>query len=192
MTGSEVEVFESLTYNKLCLRERYHHIGHVGNSDNMQANTSPQKEKRYQRSRSTIELCQGNIVHQDVDAIVNAANSTLSGGDGVDGAIHQAAGPELLAECRTLGACPTGEARITKGYLLPATHVIHAVGPVYRARSQDADLFASAYQNSLLLASQRLLFLRLILAPTAIRLIRHYRLRYKPLLPILTNTKIVC
>jgi O-acetyl-ADP-ribose deacetylase len=87
---------------------------------------------RYNVNQSTVELIQGDIVGQDVDAIVNAANSALSGGGGVDGAIHRAAGSELLAECRTLGRCPTGEARITKGYRLKARHVIHAVGPVYQ------------------------------------------------------------
>ena len=119
----------------------------------MQANSSP-KEEKYQRNQSIIALCQGNIVDQDVDVIVNAANSALSGGGGVDGAIHRAAGPGLLAACRMLGACPTGEARITEGYRLRASHVIHAVGPVYRGRIQDADLLASAYRSSLLLATQ--------------------------------------
>ena len=109
---------------------------------------------RFKVNQSIIELVEGNIVDQDVDAIVNAANSALSGGGGVDGAIHRAAGPELLAECRTLGRCPTGEARITKGYRLKARHVIHAVGPVYQRRPQDADLLASAYRSSLELASQ--------------------------------------
>ncbi|HET8626584.1 MAG TPA: O-acetyl-ADP-ribose deacetylase [Thermomicrobiales bacterium] len=104
--------------------------------------------------RAAVELVQGNIVEQDVDAIVNAANSALSGGGGVDGAIHRAAGPELLAECRTLGRCPTGEARITKGYRLQARHVIHAVGPVYRGQPRDAELLAGAYRASLALASQ--------------------------------------
>ncbi|HEX5501059.1 MAG TPA: O-acetyl-ADP-ribose deacetylase [Thermomicrobiales bacterium] len=104
--------------------------------------------------RAVSELVRGNIVEQDVDAIVNAANSALSGGGGVDGAIHRAAGPELLAECRTLGRCPTGEARITKGYRLSARHVIHAVGPVYRGCSDDAELLAGAYRSSLALASR--------------------------------------
>jgi O-acetyl-ADP-ribose deacetylase len=109
---------------------------------------------RFKVSQSTVELIQGNIVDQDVDAIVNAANSTLLGGGGVDGAIHYAAGPELLAECRTLGGCPTGEARISGGYRLRARHIIHTVGPVYHGRPHDADLLASAYRSSLQLASQ--------------------------------------
>jgi O-acetyl-ADP-ribose deacetylase (regulator of RNase III) len=109
---------------------------------------------RFRVNQSVVELVQGNIVDQDVDAIVNAANSSLLGGGGVDGAIHHAAGPELLAECRTLGGCPTGEARITKGYRLKARHVIHAVGPIYHGQSRDAELLASAYRNSLQLGSQ--------------------------------------
>ena len=100
-----------------------------------------------------IELVQGNIVEEEVDAIVNAANSSLLGGGGVDGAIHRAAGPELLAECRPIGGCPTGEARITKGYRLKASHVIHTVGPGYRdgAHGEPGSL-SSAYRSSLALA----------------------------------------
>lgn len=105
-----------------------------------------------QVKQTTLELVRGNIVEQRVDAIVNAANSSLLGGGGVDGAIHHAAGPELLAECRTLGGCPTGEARITKGYRLPARYVIHTVGPVYRGSPRDAELLANAHRNSLQLA----------------------------------------
>jgi O-acetyl-ADP-ribose deacetylase (regulator of RNase III) len=104
-------------------------------------------------SSGKIELLRGDIAKQEVDAVVNAANTTLLGGGGVDGAIHRAAGPQLVAECRMLGGCRPGEAKITRGYRLPARFVIHTVGPVWRGGKHDeARILVSCYRNSLKLA----------------------------------------